>query len=317
MLSPYAEFMPKVIGHRGASGHRPEHTLAAFHLALQMGVDAVEPDLVVTADGVLIIRHENNLLGSTDVADHPEFADRRRSQVIDGVTIEGFFSEDFTWEEIATLRATERIPALRPTNVEHESEDSRVLRFADLLDLLALPMARSYRGHATDLVVELKQVAHFDALGFDLPELAKTQLAAAGWTPDDSRLYWESFEIDGVRRTKGWGRQILLLDTHEVPVDIDVAREFHGLSIPVSTFVKQPGLAAQLHDMDRELWVWTLRPENAFLPERLRSSGHGADWGAWRELWVELVDAGVDAVFVDHPDLVLGESHGMNVTTRP
>ncbi len=290
--------MPKVIGHRGASGHRPEHTRAAFELALAFGVDAIEPDLVATRDGVLIVRHENNLLSSTDVGARPEFADRKRTQNIDGVEVTGFFTEDFTWDEIATLQATERIPSLRPNNVQWEGEDSRVLRFSDLLELL-----ESYP--QVGLVAELKHVGHFDALGIDIPQLAKDELAKAGWAHDDSRLTWESFEMDGLRRTIGWGQQVFLLDVEDVPVDVNLAREFHGLSVPVSTFLAEPDLAKRLHEIDRELWVWTLRPENAFLPERLKSSGHGADWGAWRELWVELVDAEVDGVFLDHPDLVL------------
>ena len=102
--------LPIVIGHRGASGYRPEHTLAAYQLAIDMGADYIEPDLVSTKDGVLVARHENEISGTTDVADHPEFADRRTTKTIDGVAITGWFTEDFTLAELKTLRAKERIP---------------------------------------------------------------------------------------------------------------------------------------------------------------------------------------------------------------
>src|SRR5580698_5481170 len=108
--------VPVIIGHRGASGYVPEHTLAAYFLAIQQGADFVEPDLVSSKDGVLVARHENEIGGTTDVEAHPEFADRRTTRIIDGVSIEGWFTEDFTLEELKMLRARERIPQLRPAN---------------------------------------------------------------------------------------------------------------------------------------------------------------------------------------------------------
>ena len=106
---------PLVIAHRGASGYRPEHTAAAYRLAIAQGADAVEPDLVSTGDGVLVMRHENEISGTTDVAEHPEFADRRTTKTIDGVDVTGWFTEDFTWSELATLRARERLRQRVPT----------------------------------------------------------------------------------------------------------------------------------------------------------------------------------------------------------
>src|SRR5664279_5215961 len=108
---------PLVIGHRGASGYRPEHTRAAYDLAFALGADAVEPDIVATRDGVLVLRHENEISGTTNVADHPEFADRYTSKTIDGIVMTGWFTEDFTWAELATLRARERLPEVRKDNV--------------------------------------------------------------------------------------------------------------------------------------------------------------------------------------------------------
>src|ERR1700710_143275 len=107
---------PVVIGHRGAAGYRPEHTLASYRLAIRLGADYIEPDLVATRDGVLVARHENEISGTTDVAAHPEFASRRTTKVIDGVAATGWFTEDFTLRELRTLRATERLGAIRPQN---------------------------------------------------------------------------------------------------------------------------------------------------------------------------------------------------------
>jgi glycerophosphoryl diester phosphodiesterase len=107
---------PLVIAHRGASAYRPEHTLSGYRLAIGMGADYIEPDLVSTKDGKLVARHENEISGTTDIAQHPEFADRRRTKVIDGTPITGWFTEDFTLAELKTLRARERLPQLRPAN---------------------------------------------------------------------------------------------------------------------------------------------------------------------------------------------------------
>src|SRR5688572_21711089 len=111
-----------VIGHRGASGYRPEHTLAAYQLAIDLGADFIEPDLVSTRDGHLVARHENDISGTTDVANHPEFASRRVTKVIDNVTVTGWFTEDFTLAELKTLRARERLPALRPQNTAFDGQ---------------------------------------------------------------------------------------------------------------------------------------------------------------------------------------------------
>jgi glycerophosphoryl diester phosphodiesterase len=113
---------PIVIGHRGASGYRPEHTLASYRLAIEMGADYIEPDLVSTTDGVLVARHENEIRATTNVESRPEFADRRSTKMIDGVAVTGWFTEDFTLAELKTLRAEERIPALRPANVRPGQE---------------------------------------------------------------------------------------------------------------------------------------------------------------------------------------------------
>src|SRR5690606_35242781 len=126
---------PLVIGHRGAPGYRPEHSRSSYDLALAMGVDAVEPDIVVSKDGVLVVRHENEISGTTDVATRPEFADRRTTKPVDGVSLTGWFAEDFTWDELASLRCRERLPVLRTVSASFDDRQP-VLRLRDVLDLV-------------------------------------------------------------------------------------------------------------------------------------------------------------------------------------
>ena len=138
---------PVVIGHRGASGYRPEHTLAAYELAIAQGADFVEPDLVSTRDGVLVARHENEIGGTTDVAVHPEFAARRTTKTIDGVALTGWFTEDFTLAELKTLRAVERIPGTRPANATFDGQ-FEVPTLQEVIDLVASVNAGRRRGDA-------------------------------------------------------------------------------------------------------------------------------------------------------------------------
>jgi glycerophosphoryl diester phosphodiesterase len=153
---------PLVIGHRGAAGYRPEHTLAGYRLAIRMGADYIEPDLVSTKDGVLVARHENDITGTTDVADHPEFADRRTTKTIDAHQVTGWFTEDFTLEELRTLRAKERLPLVRPGNTRY---DGRFLvpTFDEVLDLARAEGRR--RGSPVGVYPETKHPTYFDSIG--------------------------------------------------------------------------------------------------------------------------------------------------------
>ena len=185
---------PIVIAHRGASGYRPEHTLAAYELAIEQGADFIEPDLVPTADGVLIARHENELSGSTDVADRPEFADRRTTRRIDGVDVAGWFSEDFTLAEIRTLRAREPLPDLRPRSAESDGE-SLVPTFDEVIALAA--------AHGVGIYPETKHPTYFrlegrrrdgTPIGIDTSQALVDRLVANGFT-DPKRVFIQSFEI--------------------------------------------------------------------------------------------------------------------------
>ena len=165
---------PIVIGHRGASGYRPEHTLAAYQLAIEMGADFIEPDLVSTKDGVLVARHENQVSGTTDVADHPEFAARQTTKLIDGISVTGWFTEDFTLAELKTLRAKERLPDLRPANTAYDGL-YEIPTLQEIIDLVK----RMEKGHGGQsarakgrigIYPETKHPSYFDSIGLSLEE---------------------------------------------------------------------------------------------------------------------------------------------------
>src|SRR4051794_11304474 len=195
--------LPLVYGHRGAAGHRPEHTLESYRLAARLGVDFIEPDLVATRDHVLVVRHEAAIGGTTDVADHPEFAARRTTKVIDGVTFAGeWFTEDFTLAELRTLRARERLPAVRSTRYDGRFG---LVTFAEVIALRA--QLEAELGRAVGLVPELKHSSYFRALGLPLEEpfLAAVE-AADGRGP----LVVQSFEVGNLGRLAGLTRMQLL-----------------------------------------------------------------------------------------------------------
>jgi glycerophosphoryl diester phosphodiesterase len=162
MDAPNPPFVPLVIGHRGAPGYRPEHTRSSYELAVALGADAVEPDIVITKDGVLVVRHENEISGTTDVAQHPEFAERHTTKRIDGVTLTGWFTEDFTWAELATLRARERLPELRQHSSSFDGAEP-MLRLSELLELVEEAADRTAR--PLRLVAEIKHPTYFASIG--------------------------------------------------------------------------------------------------------------------------------------------------------
>lgn len=192
-----------VIGHRGASGYLPEHTLAAYRLAIFQGADFIEPDLVATRDGVLIARHENELGGTTDVAERPEFADRRTTKSIDGVEVTGWFSEDFTLAEIKTLRAKERIPEVRPRNTRFDGR----FGIPTLTEVIALVKAMERRGRReVGIYPETKHPTYFfkegrrldgEPIATSLGQLLIDTLVAEDFT-DPDRVFIQSFEFENL-----------------------------------------------------------------------------------------------------------------------
>lgn len=287
--------MVLVIAHRGASGYRPEHTRSAYRLALELGSGAVEPDLVPTLDGVLVVRHEPELSGTTDVALRPEFADRYRTVVIDGTTYGGWFAIDFTWAELSTLRARERLPALRPASAAHDGEEG-ILRLADLLDLLPDDVV---------LVAELKHPAIFATIGFDMAGMLIAELA--GRVPAD-RLVVECFELPVLLELHARGLAATYVYLAESPIDLaELPEAIDGVSYDKALLLAPDGpqLVRDAHDAGLAVYAWTLRPENTFLAPEHRRGDDPAAWGDWRAEYFAVLATGVDGVFADHPDLVL------------
>ncbi|MGO4221941.1 glycerophosphodiester phosphodiesterase family protein [Lysobacter sp. TAF61] len=195
-----------VIGHRGASGYRPEHTLESYRLAIRQGADFIEPDLVATRDGVLVARHENEISGTTDVATHPEFASRRTTKTIDGITQTGWFTEDFTLAELKTLRAKERIPAIRPDNTRFDG----MYTIPTLAEVIALVKREARNGRKVGIYPETKHPTYFARegrrldgrpIGISLGAKLVETLVAEGFT-DPSRIYVQSFEFENLIELK-------------------------------------------------------------------------------------------------------------------
>lgn len=317
---------PIVIAHRGASGCLPEHTLAAYALAIVQGADYIEPDLVATRDGVLVARHENEIGGTTDVAAHPEFSDRRRNQFIDGVEVEGWFTEDFTLQELKTLRARERIPQLRPGNRQYDGR-LEVPTFDEILDLLRQVNAtRAVSGSSpVGVYPETKHPTHFAKCGLALePPLLAALAAGAGGAP----VFIQSFEVGNLQRLRQQCDLPLvqLMSSAGGPSDPSGAvRTYAQMCAPdglrtVATYahavgvqkemvlvpgddgrLHPTGLVEQAHAAGLAVHAWTFRAENHFLPGIAQRGGDPAAHG---DLSLEIsahLAAGVDGLFCDFP----------------
>lgn len=324
---------PAVVAHRGASGYRPEHTLAAYRLALELGADAIELDLVTTRDGVLVARHDVELSRTTDIAAHAELADRRTTRVVDGRRLTGWFVDDLLLEELRTLTALERYPLTRPHSARHERARHRVATFEEVLDLVAHESRR--RGRAVGVLVELKHAAHFAAAGLSLEEPLLAALGRHGLDHPCSGVSVMSFETTVLRRLARSTRVPLvqLLDRgRERPADLVAAgdpRTYADLVTPeglagIERYADGVGPHKALvlggttlvRDAHREwltVHVWTLRAENRFLAPAFRS---GSDPDSVGDLAGEarlLLELGVDGLITDHPDTVLAAAAGLPV----
>ena len=291
---------PLIIGHRGASGHRPEHTLEAYRLAAEMGADFIEPDLVSTKDGVLIARHENEIGGTTDVAER--FADRKRTKTIDGQSLTGWFSEDFTLAEIKTLRTKERL-AFR----SHEYDGRfQVATFDEVIEL-AQKLGREL-GRPIGVYPETKHPAYFRAIGLPLEEPLLAALDKHGWNRRDAPVFIQSFEQANLRelRKKTKVRLIQLAATAPL-VEGDRLKDIAGyadgigpekrLIIPVKpdgTLGPATDLVARAHALGLLVHAWTVRSDKEYLPAGYNGRVQGE--------FERLRDAGIDGVFTDFPD---------------
>ena len=303
---------PIVIAHRGASGERPEHTLAAYDLAIAQGADAIEPDLVPTKDGVLVARHENEIAETTDVAAHPEFAERRATKLIDGRSVTGWFTEDFTLAELRTLRARERLPELRPGNVAFDGREA----IPTLEEVIALAKRRSAElGRTIAVYPETKHPTYFAAVGRPTDALLVRALDAAGWRTADAPVFVQSFEVDNLKRLAGMTRVrlIQLLDAAGGPADgaepsyaamttpealRAVARYAWGIG-PNKAMLGQGELVRDAHRAGLRVHPWTYRAENRFLAAPYRREG-----AARGDLAGDIAAAlrlGIDGFFTDFP----------------
>jgi glycerophosphoryl diester phosphodiesterase len=323
-----------VIAHRGASGYRPEHSSAAYELALNMDVDAVEPDIVATRDGVLVLRHENEISGTTDVASRTEFAARRTTKVIDGQKLTGWFTEDFTWKELSTLRVRERLPKLRGRAFDGEQ---RILRLVDLVRML------DDRG-GVGMVAEIKHATYFESIGLPLDELVAAELRAAGWG-SDPRLTVECFETRVLGQLRGRGLEasyVFLLESSGAPADEVAAQgteaktfaeylssdglaglaasDIDGISVDkrmllvsdaAGTVTGTNDLVERTHAAGLTVFCWTLRAENNFLAKNFHESGGAKEYGAWLDEFQLIMRTGLDGVFADQPDLAIEARAGL------
>ncbi|QFZ21204.1 glycerophosphodiester phosphodiesterase family protein [Saccharothrix syringae] len=305
---------PLVIGHRGASGYRPEHTAGAYELAARMGADYLEPDLVSTKDGVLVARHENEIGGSTDVAAHPEFASRRTTKVVDGWEMTGWFTEDFTLAELKTLRAREPRPSLRPGSAAYDGRYS-VLTFQEVI-ALARRLSREL-GRPIGLYPETKHPSYFAGLGLPLePALVRT-LNANGLNHRGARVFVQSFESDNLRWLDGrlrvplvqlvWAPEQVTVEALAAMAGYaDVVGVDQTMVIPWEedgTLGKPTGLVRQAHRVGLAVHAYTFSAENELLPGAYRSSADGAGRGRMADLLEEYFEVGLDGAFTDHVDL--------------
>lgn len=310
---------PIVIAHRGASGERPEHTLMGYELAIDEGADFIEPDLVLTRDNVFVARHENDITASTDVADHPEFANRKTIRTIDGVAHTGWFTEDFTLAELKTLRAKERLPQLRPGNAKFDG----LYTIPTLAEVIALAKKRSKElGRTIGIYPETKHPSYFASIGLPMEKHLVAELKAAGWDSADAPVFIQSFEVDNLKllHTLTKVRLIQLMDANGGPAD-NATPSYAAMITPeglkaVAAYAWGIGpnkdmvdrgegtptsLVADAHTAGLRVHVWTFRAENFFLPASLRRGddprAHGdVDTAIRRQL-----AAGIDGFFTDFP----------------
>ncbi|WP_421849095.1 glycerophosphodiester phosphodiesterase family protein [Novosphingobium sp.] len=327
---------PLIFAHRGASALRPEETLAAYEKAIADGADFIEPDLVPTKDGVLVARHESNITETTDVANHPEFAARRAVKVIDGKRQEGWFTEDFTLAELKTLRARERLGALRPESMAYDGR-FEIATFDEIAALAAHGKAAS--GKPVGLIPEIKHPTYFAGLGFDTAGKLVAAIKASAYLRR-APVIVQCFEVATLKRLH---RELAgqrnvelfqLIQSSDVtqPADViaaggtltfdemvtpqglkEIAAYAQWIGPPLRRVIPldaagnsgaPAALIADAHRAGLKVGVFTFRPENQFLPANLRRGEPGARWPQGMVADVRsFVAAGVDGFFTDDPAL--------------
>jgi glycerophosphoryl diester phosphodiesterase len=317
---------PIVIGHRGVPGERLEHTRPSYLLAIEQGCDYIEPDVVATKDGVLVVRHENEISGTTDVAEHREFADRKVSKFIDGVPYAGWFTEDFTLEELKTLRVRERLPQLRPQNIPL-ARTEQILTFDEVLNIAE--QASVGRDEPIGVYVETKHPTYFATIGLDLNDLLIANLERRGVNHEGAKIIIQSMETANLKALRDRTPLVLiqLTDRQGAPYDFIAARDprtYRSLRKPpelenIAAYADGIGpnksqvikrdlrfrlgattkLVRRAHAVGLMVHIWTMRNENNFLPTDLRLGKDKAAHGDAVGEYLAFFDAGVDGVFSD------------------
>ena len=312
---------PIVIAHRGASADRPEHTIASYTRAIEQGADFIEPDLVSTKDHQLVARHENEISGTTDVAAHPEFAARKATKTIDGESVSGWFTEDFTLAELKTLRARERLPMLRPANAKFDGQFS----IATLDEIIALAKSESARtGRTIGIYPETKHPSYFRGLNLPLEPVLLATLARAGWTKADSPVFIQSFEVGNLKMLRGQThvRPIQLIDSKTsadgasydamvTPSGLKAIAQYADGIGPnrdriisrdaTGNLQKPTSLVADAHAAGLQVHPWTMRPENYFLSRGFRIGANPQDRGDLPGEIRVYLETGIDGIFSDLP----------------
>jgi len=295
--------LPLVLGHRGACGYRPENTMEAFELAIAQGADGVECDLVPTRDGELILRHENWLNGTTDIESHPQFAERSRAGYSDGITENGFFSEDFDLTELETVRAIERLPEVRPGSAKFNGE----FKIPTLDQLLAA----SFMDGKT-LVIEVKHGMHFTRKGMDIAGAVSRKLNESNWKERGIKVVLESFDYEMMLLLKqacgADKKYVFLTEKARLPNDEttltrryleQITNDFEGVSLDfallfdedeLGNYTVSNGSIELAKEVGLEVFGWTLKAEDAT---------ESVD-----DYFAKVALAGLDGIFVDQPDLL-------------
>lgn len=315
MLAGMNARRPLIIAHRGASGERPEHTRAAYQRAIDQGADFIEPDLVMSRDGALIVRHEAEIGETTDVAARPEFAARRTRKAIDGRTVEGWFSEDFTLAELKTLRARERLPALRFANTDFDGQEP-VLTFDEVAAMAAAA--------GVGVAPELKHPSYFAGLGLGMEEAFVAALERHGLAGAGAPVLVQCFEVGTLQRLRARVAVPLLqlVAADGGPVDrpelsyadmitpeglAGVAGYADWIGVDLALIEPEPGAPTRLiddaHAAGLKVAGWTFRAENVFLPEADRRGADPAGHGRLAERLARFAAHGLDAAFMDQPGL--------------
>ena len=325
---------PLVIGHRGASGYRPEHTLASYSLAIDLGADFIEPDLVSTKDGVLVARHENEISTTTDVGSRPEFAARKTTKSVDGTSLTGWFTEDFTLTELRTLRAVERIPQVRQENTLYDGR-YQIPTFEEILDLAR--RATREQGRTIGVYPETKHPTYFDGIGLSLEEPLVASLERYGYRDQKDAVFVQSFEVGNLQQLAGmtkvrivqlfggngpagpaqpWDAVVsgsgLTYDAMATPAGLArVAAYADGIGPDKNRVIARntdgslgavTPLVADAHRRSLLVHPYTFRNENTFLPTNLRRGSDPTAYGNAFAEYAAFYAAGVDGVFADNPD---------------